>query len=447
MNTQFEEARLAVQKAREALRNNNRSEAREWAEYAASLAPQMEDPWLVLAAIASPRASVEYIQRALKINPNSPRAHKGMKWAQTRLHDSEQEKVSGNTAPPQGAVLPAPVPQAQVSPSKNLDLTGRLLRAEFSREQFLPGQTSPSTGLGISDKKPKPKRNPLYPILLFVIGVFVCAIVAWSATTSPVLALLANSSAPTPTHPSAWAQVQIAKPTYTPPSQFAQTVSEPAFTPTPAPLDLVDNLPADLPTDIPTDVAPVIATNMPTDAPTATPTELAALLPEDNSIPTPEPAYAGSLSIEYVADTPTSEIPTSASAPTPAPEQPQTNYTSTGGERWIDVNLSQQMVYAYEGNTVVNSFLVSTGTWEYPTVTGQYHIYVKYRYTDMAGPGYYLPNVPYTMYFYNGYGLHGTYWHHNFGTPMSHGCVNLSIPDSEWMFNWASVGTLVNVHY
>ena len=65
----------------------------------------------------------------------------------------------------------------------------------------------------------------------------------------------------------------------------------------------------------------------------------------------------------------------------------------------------------------------------------------------MAGPGYYLPNVPYTMYFYQGYGLHGTYWHHNFGTPMSHGCVNLATPDAEWLYNWASVGTLVNVHY
>ena len=105
------------------------------------------------------------------------------------------------------------------------------------------------------------------------------------------------------------------------------------------------------------------------------------------------------------------------------------------------------MVYAYEGNTVVNSFLVSTGTWQYPTVTGKYHIYVKYRYTDMAGPGYYLPNVPYTMYFYQGYGLHGTYWHHNFGTPMSHGCVNLQTDDAAWLYNWASVGTLVNVHY
>ena len=51
------------------------------------------------------------------------------------------------------------------------------------------------------------------------------------------------------------------------------------------------------------------------------------------------------------------------------------------------------------------------------------------------------------MYFYKGYGLHGTYWHNNFGTPMSHGCVNLATGDAGWLFSWASVGTVVNVHY
>jgi lipoprotein-anchoring transpeptidase ErfK/SrfK len=114
--------------------------------------------------------------------------------------------------------------------------------------------------------------------------------------------------------------------------------------------------------------------------------------------------------------------------------------------RWVDVDLSQQMLYAYEGNQLVASFLVSTGTWAHPTVIGEFHIYVKYVSTRMVGPGYNLPNVPYTMYFYEGYGLHGTYWHHNFGTPMSHGCVNLRTEDAQWLYGWADVGTLVNVH-
>lgn len=64
----------------------------------------------------------------------------------------------------------------------------------------------------------------------------------------------------------------------------------------------------------------------------------------------------------------------------------------------------------------------------------------------MTGPDYYLPDVPYTMYFYKGYGIHGTYWHDNFGTPMSHGCVNMRTSEAAWLFDFASVGTLVNVH-
>ncbi|MCP4543268.1 MAG: LysM peptidoglycan-binding domain-containing protein [Chloroflexi bacterium] len=117
------------------------------------------------------------------------------------------------------------------------------------------------------------------------------------------------------------------------------------------------------------------------------------------------------------------------------------------GSRWIDIDLSAQRVTAYVGNTAVRSTLASTGLPATPTPTGQFYIYVKYVSTLMTGPGYYLPNVPYTMYFYHGYGIHGTYWHSNFGYPMSHGCVNLPTSEAQWFFNWASVGTLVNIHY
>ena len=125
-------------------------------------------------------------------------------------------------------------------------------------------------------------------------------------------------------------------------------------------------------------------------------------------------------------------------APAPAP---------SGGGRWIDVNLSAQRLTAYEGSTAVRSTLVSTGLPGTPTVTGDFRIYVKYRSAPMSGPGYYLPNVPYVMYFYRGYGLHGTYWHSNFGHPMSHGCVNLPTPEAEWLYGWSVVGTLVRIHY
>ncbi|MFV1857743.1 MAG: L,D-transpeptidase family protein [Anaerolineales bacterium] len=167
-----------------------------------------------------------------------------------------------------------------------------------------------------------------------------------------------------------------------------------------------------------------------------------------------------------LTSTPT-PTPTSTNTPTPTPTPTQTlipspttpptrrpnlswTYSTDPRElanegRWIDVDLSEQKVTAYEGGTPVRSFVTSTGTADHPTLTGQFRVYVKLAATDMAGPGYYLPDVPWTMYYYRGYALHGTYWHDNFGTPMSRGCVNLTIPDAEWLFGFASVGTLVNV--
>jgi lipoprotein-anchoring transpeptidase ErfK/SrfK len=129
------------------------------------------------------------------------------------------------------------------------------------------------------------------------------------------------------------------------------------------------------------------------------------------------------------------------------PTDQPSNFQEYDDGRWIDVNLSQQQISIYEGDVLVNSFIVSTGLYDTPTVTGEYRIYVKVPVQDMSGPGYYLSNVPWVMFFYEDYGFHGTYWHSNFGTPMSRGCVNLSEDDAAWLYNWASVGTRVNIHY
>jgi LysM repeat protein len=115
---------------------------------------------------------------------------------------------------------------------------------------------------------------------------------------------------------------------------------------------------------------------------------------------------------------------------------------ASAGSRWIP----HQTVHAWEGSELVRSFLVSTGKPSTPTVTGQYNIWIKLRYDDMRGPGYNLKDVPYVMYFYKGYGLHGTYWHNEFGNPRSAGCVNLRTDDAAWLYNFAEVGTLVDVH-
>jgi lipoprotein-anchoring transpeptidase ErfK/SrfK len=195
-------------------------------------------------------------------------------------------------------------------------------------------------------------------------------------------------------------------------------------------------------TKTPTPTLTPTATSTPTNTPTHTPTNTPT---NTTNTPTFTPTYT---------DTPEpTQTSTRIPSDTPVPTSPNTGVNVSvppdigRNERWIDIDLSNQRLYAYQGGTFINSFLVSTGTWMYPTVTGRYKIYVKYLYADMTGPDYYLPNVPYVMYFYKGYGIHGTYWHNNFGTPMSHGCVNLRTPDAEWVFNWSSIGTVVNIHY
>jgi lipoprotein-anchoring transpeptidase ErfK/SrfK len=114
--------------------------------------------------------------------------------------------------------------------------------------------------------------------------------------------------------------------------------------------------------------------------------------------------------------------------------------------KWIEVILSQQRLVAWEDGRMVMSTPVSTGTRKTPTVRGTFRIYRKYAKQRMVGRDYDLPNVPYVMYFTGAYALHGTYWHSNFGQPMSHGCVNLPTGKAAWLYQWAPRGTAVVVH-
>jgi hypothetical protein len=114
---------------------------------------------------------------------------------------------------------------------------------------------------------------------------------------------------------------------------------------------------------------------------------------------------------------------------------------AAGEEKWIDVSLSEQKLRAYEGGTVVKEFLISSGKWA-PTPKGDFRIWYKTRSQTMKGGSkalgtyYFLPNVPHNMFFYQGYAVHGAYWHNNFGNPMSHGCVNAPLAQVAELFEW-----------
>ncbi len=116
----------------------------------------------------------------------------------------------------------------------------------------------------------------------------------------------------------------------------------------------------------------------------------------------------------------------------------------------IEIDLTNQKLYAFEGDAKVYDFLISSGKW-FPTPTGTFRIWGKFRYTKMEGGNslwrtyYYLPNVPFVMFFSNdkiaasrGFSMHGTYWHHNFGHPMSHGCVNMRTEDAAVLYEWTA---------
>jgi len=135
----------------------------------------------------------------------------------------------------------------------------------------------------------------------------------------------------------------------------------------------------------------------------------------------------------------------------------QNTQTEAAKEKHIYVNLKTQILSTYDGDVLFMETPISTGLWG-KTPTGEFTIWVKLRSTTMSGGSgadyYYLPNVPHVMFFSNsevaasrGFGIHGTYWHNNFGHPMSHGCINMKATDVAKLYDWATpVSTGYSTH-
>lgn len=122
------------------------------------------------------------------------------------------------------------------------------------------------------------------------------------------------------------------------------------------------------------------------------------------------------------------------------------------GDRWIEVNLEEQTLAVYDQRQLVFATLIATGAEPFYTKPGVFQIRQKLETTPMTGSfeadrsdAYYLEDVPWTMYFDGARALHGAYWRAKLGYPQSHGCVNLSVGDSHWLFNWANEGDWVYV--
>ena len=202
--------------------------------------------------------------------------------------------------------------------------------------------------------------------------------------------------------------------------------------------------------------------------PTATATDLPTVVPTNTPMPTSTPAVIQPKQVVVNALSDQGEprarwtmTPEPSPTPSPTPTLEPTfaaeeyvglSWPDVGeNEKWIDVNLTKQHLTAFIGKTAVFDTPISSGRPPYFTVTGQFRIYYRLESQTMDGRrlgfDYVTEGVPHVQYFYGDFALHGAYWHEDFGQPMSHGCVNLSLPDAEWLYQWADYGTLVNVHY
>jgi lipoprotein-anchoring transpeptidase ErfK/SrfK len=386
----------------------------------------------------APQESIALLIRVLELDPKNEHAHAGLRWARRRPPSDEEPPDPPRPEGPSGDDTPP-----GTEPSSDPSARHEMLRSSDIQEEARKGAVA---------QRARRLIGPL-GLLLAVACLLILAgmvLVTWYSAAA-VLASLPRLATESPTllpedTPTPGAKPPFGTSTFTvAPTETPVPTVAPTDTPAPT------ATPADTPTPVPS------ATAAPTDTPLPLPSATAA--PTDTPVPPPSATVSPTF-------TPS---PASSAAATPPPPSPSPSATGTpdpplpgaSGEKWIDVNLTEQQLTAYQGNTPVFQALVSTGLPGTPTLVGQFHIYWKLLAADMVGPGYNLPAVPYTMYFLRGYALHGTYWHHNFGHPMSHGCVNLRTEDAKWLFDWSDPslppgasqvqsndgGTSVVVHY
>jgi lipoprotein-anchoring transpeptidase ErfK/SrfK len=366
----------ALKEATNALQRGDKHVARTWAQIAASLAPDMEEPWLILAAVARPHASIAYLERALEINPESKRARAGLVWAhQQHAHQ-----------PAQSVRRAVPASSARVG---------------------LPTQINPTIQKGQPFLQVPPKviagRRISIPLLLLIMAACLIAVWAfWPGVGSSVsAAILGNPGSSQNSYILAWLPAGLVRFTDTP---LPTATSTPTATPSPTPIPTDTSTPTPVPTD------------------TATPTSTATLPPTD----TPQPTVSQQAA---------------------APQLPE------GGEKLIVVSISQQHVYAYQGSKLVYSFVASTGSGN-STRTGTFSILDKIPKAYASNWNFWMPD--WMGIYYAGDledGFHSLpllkngqrLWGDSLGTPVTYGCIVLGILDSRTLYNWAEIGTTVQI--
>lgn len=370
LNPALDRFSQALEQAQAALQRGDKSAARRWARQATQLAPEREEGWLLLAAVAAPQASPGYLRQALRVNPASQRARAGLIWAQERVDRAAQTAATR---------------QVQVRPPV---ATAPVLAATAPLRMAAP-------------VKAQPQRLNGFQIAIFIllplIFVSLLTLAIWSL--SPTQAAQASPLlAPSPRQGLSWALAALQKPTATP-------TETPTVTPSPSP--------------------------SPSPSATPAPTETATLEPTPTALPT-DPGPGG---VNQAAQS-----------------TPVAPYT---GGKSILVDISDQWLYAYENETLVFSFVASTGMGN-STRVGTFAVQSKYPNAYGATWNIWMPS--WLGIYYSGSlenGIHAlpilsngaTLWSGYLGTPVSFGCVVLDGAAAQQLYDWAEIGTPVIIQW
>ncbi len=377
--------------------------------------------WLAF-VLPSPQDTIRLLKRVLVLDPNNDRAKAGIRWARVRLGlpPEQPDHAAGEIQPPSAQVTPA---SSDDSANDDADAT-----EDSIRSLLLSEEVQEKAKKGALAHRARRTINPFLGIFLIsgalglmAIGLGVLLFVP-PETLAAWMPAVPQNFPPVSDIP---AVVPIATAAQTAPQPIAPSAANPLKTTASAPPAVAKSFTSAADTIILPEPPPHIF-NQPatTEIKTSTAETPPSAPPESEQISL-DPAQL----IGPVGPFP----PENQVDPASLAHQP-----AYPGEKWIEVNVTTQQVTAWEGDKSVMSFTASTGLPNTPTVLGKFNIYWKLSSTLMVGPNYYLPEVPYTMYFYAGYALHGTYWHSNFGQPMSHGCVNLETSQAKQLFDWAS---------
>jgi len=358
----------ATKNAQSALKQGDKASARYWATLAITLSPDREEPWLLLAALANPHASLGYLNQALKVNPESPRALAGLAWARKRMEETQQTPKIVSSRPIK--LLGSASQHAKTAP--------------IAVSRPVPLQQKPASPPQVI-KKTRAFALPVLVSLIILAAMFALAILS----VSPVLAFFSSLPVGTPDR---------SGPAFAPAVLLPAATGTPVFLPAPA----VETSPTP-------QASPTIEPS-----PTALPTDTGPAVEQSN-------LSAQELSQVYK------------------------------GSKWILVDISEQHMYVYDGETLVYSFVASTGM-NNGTRAGTFAVQSKIPNAYGSTWNIWMPS--WLGIYYSGgleNGIHAlpilsngaTLWDGYLGTPISYGCVVLGTYEAQLLYDWAEIGTPV----